>query len=234
TKRHGMSAHEWQAAGPDDKRSPCPALNSLANHGYLPRSGENITKSQLIKALKEGLNASTAVAYYLVYSGLHGIGKPCAKTFNLDDLNQHNKLEHDASLTRKDHYFGDNHTIDPELVDLLLEQNIDGKINEEALSKFHWIRLNNSKELNPTVTYGSSQKFLSGGEVSLLLNFIGANTNHEIDIEKLEVFLKSEKFPEGWRKPDKTVGIWPVVKILISALKRYDQLEKEQNEQNAS
>ncbi|CAG8672295.1 25998_t:CDS:2 [Dentiscutata erythropus] len=229
-----MSAHEWQAAGPDDKRSPCPALNSLANHGYLPRSGENITKSQLIKALKEGLNASTAVAYYLTYTSLHGIGKLCAKTFNLDDLNQHNKLEHDASLTRKDFYFGDNHTVDPELVDLLLEQNIDGKINEEALSKLHWIRLNNSKESNPTVTYDNSRKFTSGGETSLLLNFIGANTNYEIDIEKLEVFLKSEKFPEGWRKPDKTVGIWPLVKMLMSSLKRFDQLEKEQNEQNAN
>ncbi|CAG8835038.1 22518_t:CDS:2, partial [Racocetra persica] len=38
-----MSTHEWQAPGPDDKRSPCPALNTLANHGYLPRGGENIT-----------------------------------------------------------------------------------------------------------------------------------------------------------------------------------------------
>ncbi|KAA8913359.1 Chloroperoxidase [Sphaerosporella brunnea] len=32
-------AHAWQAPGPNDKRGPCPALNSLANHGYLPRNG---------------------------------------------------------------------------------------------------------------------------------------------------------------------------------------------------
>lgn len=25
----------WKAAGPDDSRSPCPMLNTLANHGYL-------------------------------------------------------------------------------------------------------------------------------------------------------------------------------------------------------
>ncbi|CAG8714289.1 12079_t:CDS:2, partial [Gigaspora rosea] len=196
-----------------------------------PRSGENITPSQLIKALKEGLNSSSFVAYYLTYSSLHLLGKLCAKTINLDDLNQHNKVEHDCSLTRKDFYFGDNHTIDPELVDLLLEQNIDGKINYEALSKLHWIRLNNLKESNPTLIYKNPQKFASAGEVALLLNFIGGNTNNEIDIEKLEVFLKSERFPEGWRKPDKVVGIWSLISILRSTLKKYDQLEKEQNEQ---
>ncbi|KAF1785265.1 Chloroperoxidase [Phytophthora cactorum] len=26
------------------RRSPCPALNALANHGYLPRNGQNIAK----------------------------------------------------------------------------------------------------------------------------------------------------------------------------------------------
>ncbi|CAG8809630.1 16274_t:CDS:2, partial [Racocetra fulgida] len=109
---------------------------------------------------------------------------------NLDDLKEPNKVEHDVSLTRKDFYLGDNNKVDSELVDLLLEQNIDGKINEEALSKLHWIRLNNSKKFYP-------------GESSLLLNFVGGNTNLEIDTEKLEVFLKNERFPEGWKKPDK-------------------------------
>ena len=31
--------HAWQAPGPNDLRGPCPGLNALANHGYLPRSG---------------------------------------------------------------------------------------------------------------------------------------------------------------------------------------------------
>ncbi|RIB25458.1 Chloroperoxidase [Gigaspora rosea] len=172
-----MSAREWQAPGPNDKRSPCPFLNTLANHGYLPRSGENISKGQ----------------------------------FNLDDLDQHNKIEHDVSLTRKDFYFGDNHTIDPELVDLLLKRNFNGKINEESFAKIHWIRYNNSKEFNPTLSYAIKQKLLSAGESVLLLNVIGGNTNLEIDIEKLDVFLKHERFPEGWRKPDKTVGMWSLL-----------------------
>ncbi|CAG8725654.1 3330_t:CDS:2, partial [Cetraspora pellucida] len=226
-----MSTHEWQAPGPDDKRSPCPALNTLANHGYLPRSGENITASQFIKALEKGLNASPLVANYLTYSALQQLGKLFDKSINLDDLNVHNKIEHDISLTRKDFYLGDNIKVDPELVDLLLEQNVDGKINEEALSKSHWIRLNNSKQFNPTLTYNN---FISAGESSLLLNFIGGNTNLEIDTERLEVFLKHERFPEGWRKPDKAVGVWPLITVVRSLLQRYDQLGKEQKEQNVS
>ena len=34
------SRYTYQAPGPDDSRSPCPALNALANHGYLPRDGK--------------------------------------------------------------------------------------------------------------------------------------------------------------------------------------------------
>ncbi|CAG8621915.1 8939_t:CDS:2, partial [Racocetra fulgida] len=149
----------------------------------------NITASQLVKGLQEGLNSSPLLANFLAI----------------------------------DFYFGDDHTIDPELVDLFLKQNIDGKINEEALSKLHWIRLNNSKEVNPTLLYNTRQKILSAGESSLLLNFIGANTNFEIDIEKLDVFLKHERFPEGWEKPNKTVGLCSIISGLRSFLKRYDQ-----------
>ncbi|CAG8579946.1 19245_t:CDS:2 [Gigaspora margarita] len=194
-----MSAHVWQGPGTHDKRSPCPALNALANYGYL--------KIISIKPL-----------YFL----LDLVAEKISQRVNLQEC------EHDASLTRKDFYFGDNHTVNPELVDLLLKQNIDGKIKEESLSKLHWIRLNNSKEVNPTLLYNFQQKFLSAGESSLLLNFIGANTNLEIEIEKLEVFLKHERFPEGWRKPNKVVGIWPIINSLCLFLKRYDQLEKEQ------
>lgn len=229
-----MSTHEWQAPGPDDKRSPCPALNALANHGYLPRSGENITPSMLVKALQEGLNASYVAANYLTYSSLQLLGKLCAKTINLDDLNQHNKVEHDCSLTRKDFYFGDNHTIDPELIDLLLNQNIDGKMNQESFAKIHWIRVNNSKEFNPTLSYTAERKMQSAGEPILILKIIGANTNHEIDVENLEILLKHERFPEGWRKADKTVGVWAIISGMRSIQKRYDQLEKEQNKQKAN
>jgi hypothetical protein len=41
------SQYRYQAPGPNDSRSPCPALNALANHGYLPRSGKDISPDVL-------------------------------------------------------------------------------------------------------------------------------------------------------------------------------------------
>jgi hypothetical protein len=35
---------------PGAVRSPCPGLNSMANHGFLPRDGRNISIPVLVKA----------------------------------------------------------------------------------------------------------------------------------------------------------------------------------------
>lgn len=41
--------YTFQAPGSDDSRGPCPALNLLANYGYLPRNGY-VTLDQIIEA----------------------------------------------------------------------------------------------------------------------------------------------------------------------------------------
>ncbi len=46
------SQYRYQAPGPNDSRSPCPALNALANHGYLPRDGKDITPEVLQRAVQ--------------------------------------------------------------------------------------------------------------------------------------------------------------------------------------
>lgn len=40
----------------DASRGPCPALNALANHGFLPRIGKGITEENLIQAFQVGTN----------------------------------------------------------------------------------------------------------------------------------------------------------------------------------
>lgn len=42
---------EYRAPTPTDLRSPCPVINSLANHGYIARSGRNIRASDLRAAM---------------------------------------------------------------------------------------------------------------------------------------------------------------------------------------
>lgn len=45
--------HAWKAPSETDQRGPCPGLNSLANHGYLPHNGIG-TLDQFIDATMRG------------------------------------------------------------------------------------------------------------------------------------------------------------------------------------
>jgi hypothetical protein len=77
-----FSQHPWIAPGPNDVRGPCPGLNtyvqfphrflnlylihapvplpsSLANHGFLPRDGRNLTVSNVLKAGSGSLFSSS-------------------------------------------------------------------------------------------------------------------------------------------------------------------------------
>jgi hypothetical protein len=78
--------HTFIPAGRLDKRSPCPALNALANHGHLcvyfssnigpypqwmnrPRRGTQITFTQLLRAIKTVYNLSLPLALLLTLVG---------------------------------------------------------------------------------------------------------------------------------------------------------------------
>jgi hypothetical protein len=43
-----------------DIRSPCPGLNSLANHGYLPRDGKNIHATDIVTAMDKYLGIAVS------------------------------------------------------------------------------------------------------------------------------------------------------------------------------
>ncbi|KEP51126.1 chloroperoxidase [Rhizoctonia solani 123E] len=101
--------HEFRPPGPNDKRGPCPGLNAMANHGYISRTGittfvESTLASNKVYGLgldAGGLFSLLSVAYggsltNLVFS----IGGDPAPGLS----GTHNKMEGDASCTRKDAY----------------------------------------------------------------------------------------------------------------------------------
>lgn len=45
-----LPSYEYQRPLATDERGPCPGLNTLANHGYINRSGRNIAYDALIDA----------------------------------------------------------------------------------------------------------------------------------------------------------------------------------------
>lgn len=44
-----MDGHEFVPPGPSDQRSPCPFINTLANHGFIPHSGKDVPVLDLPK-----------------------------------------------------------------------------------------------------------------------------------------------------------------------------------------
>lgn len=49
-----------------DRRSPCPVVNALANHGYIPRDGRNVRSTELYAAMAE-LGVSWTVRSFLTW-----------------------------------------------------------------------------------------------------------------------------------------------------------------------
>lgn len=111
--------------GPGDVRSPCPALNSLANHGLIPHNGKGLTIPILIDGLEKGLNVGADVAITIGGAGILSVrGHPTATSFDLNDLNAHNfPIEHDASLSRGDFHVqnGDNFSFNQTIFDQVLK-----------------------------------------------------------------------------------------------------------------
>ncbi|RXW13318.1 heme-thiolate peroxidase [Candolleomyces aberdarensis] len=53
--------HPWRPLRSGDIRGPCPGLNNLASHGYLPRDGV-ASPSDIVKAVQEGFNMNNTAA----------------------------------------------------------------------------------------------------------------------------------------------------------------------------
>jgi hypothetical protein len=63
-KKFPEAAYPYQDPKPTDQRGACPGLNTLANHGYIPRSGI-VTVAQTIKASADVFNMGADLAAFL-------------------------------------------------------------------------------------------------------------------------------------------------------------------------
>lgn len=73
-------------------------LSTLANHGFLPHSGKDIDLDTFQNALFDALHMNKTLGKILFKTAIFTNPKPNATTFSLNDLGNHNVLEHYASL----------------------------------------------------------------------------------------------------------------------------------------
>ena len=67
------SQYLYESPKPTDSRSPCPALNVLANHGYIPRDGKNVSLDLLQSVLQvSGVFSNISIKKSLRFTGKNG------------------------------------------------------------------------------------------------------------------------------------------------------------------
>ncbi|KAJ6539633.1 Chloroperoxidase [Mycena capillaripes] len=134
------AAHPFIAPGPSDQRGPCPAMNTLANHGYIPRNGiasfEEIVLAQ-VEAFNLEFNTAANIAAIAMLSrgnsfintlsigGVSPLVPPLPGKIDgltVGGIAKHGRFEGDASMTRADAFIGDNRDFQDVLYDLDLLQ----------------------------------------------------------------------------------------------------------------
>jgi len=193
----------WTAPGPGDVRSPCPGLNSLANHGFIHHNGKDMNIPHLLQGLAEGLNIGPDFTVLIGAAGLLSAPYPLAGSFDLNMLDQHNfPIEHDGSLSRGDAYFGDNHSFNATIFNSFLS-NFHGAATTTipSSSAAHWARINDSLTHNPTTVYGLREFVLSSGETGLYVQTMSSPSLNAAPLKYVDTFFREERLPyaEGWR-----------------------------------
>ncbi|KAF9443253.1 aromatic peroxygenase precursor [Macrolepiota fuliginosa MF-IS2] len=214
------AAHPWKAPGPDDIRGPCPGLNTLANHGYLPRSGI-VSPAEIISGLQECYNMENKFASFITYAAhlvdgnivtdLLSIGPTTPKTgptppapATAGGLNSHQLFEGDASMTRADAFWGDNHSFNQTLFDELssfMDKYGNGRYTWDVAKEFRYQRILDSMTANPTFSFIMPRYFTAYAEATFPINLFvdGRMTvNRSLSKEDTLGFFKANQFPDDW------------------------------------
>jgi hypothetical protein len=194
-----------------DVRSPCPGLNSLANHDICPRSGKGYTVPILTKCLKEGLNVGADFALVVGTTGIGSNPNPLTLKFDLDQLDRHNIfIEHDASLSRQDTALGDNHSFNKTIWDTVLNYYAGQSTTSiPVAAKAKYNRVTTEASRDPKFFYGPVQFVLSYGETALYLSTMGDPITGVAPIEYVRALFEEERLPyaEGWKPTTQTTTL---------------------------
>jgi hypothetical protein len=189
------------------------ALVNKTNHTPRPKNGRNITTPMFVSALTDVYNVDPSFAERLAKQGLDGVPHAEAgpSALNLADLDKHNAIEHDASLTRLDDKQGDNHSVQPKLVAALLADSSTPFLTIESLAKSRARREKESQASgSPSLSVFLST--LAHGEAALLLQVLGhlgpgKEGEYLVPKAAAQTWLQDEQLPAGWKRPPYVISL---------------------------
>ena len=161
-------------------------LNTLANHGFLPHSGKGITERNIKDALFDALHIDETRSSKLFDFAITTNPDENAATFDLNHLGRHNILEHDASLSRVDHYFGDQLKFNQSIFDQTKSFFIGDKVDIEMAAKARIARIRDSQANNPEYKLSELGKAFSFGESIAYIIVLGDLETATVEKERVE------------------------------------------------
>ncbi|KAL4930753.1 peroxidase family protein [Aspergillus undulatus] len=190
-------------------------MNTLANHGYLPHDGRNLTRPVVVNALNSALHFNTSLGSLMFDMAIVANPEEGADYFTLDHLNRHNVLEHDASLSRADAYFGSNHIFNSTIFAQTQHFWTDPTLTAAMLANSKIARQVTSKAFNPNYTFTASTENFSLGEVAAPIIVFGDMQEGTVERDWVEYFFLNERLPIelGWQRKSQEVTLTDIISV---------------------
>jgi hypothetical protein len=227
--------HPYIAPGPMDMRGPCPALNTLANHGYLPRNGI-VTPEQVVTATTQGFNLGHKFAKFLVSFATLARGNPEMGLLSIGGespmvtqsssfidgiipggIAKHGRFEGDLSISRNDFHLGNHINFQQNIFDMLLSHvsqygDFDVSANRtilniDVMSKFKSDQYLMYQAYNPSFTLDISRQLTVFSEVSLVLNAFANGTTNQTSMDGLTTIFRDQMFPENFYRSSRPLEL---------------------------
>ncbi|KAF7556331.1 heme-thiolate peroxidase [Cylindrodendrum hubeiense] len=199
---HALPEGTWAAPKEGEVRSPCPMLNVLANHGFLPRDGKNISKTIARAAFKDGLNLDPDFSDIMFDPAVLTNPYPNQTTFDLDHLNRHNLLEHDGSLSRADAYWDDSQVFNTTVYEETLTYFQTDTVDVKSAAAARMGRVLSSSRTNPEYYLNATAESISFGETGAYILALGDFETGTVPLERVRMMFEEERLPTelGWSK----------------------------------
>ncbi|KAF8320348.1 Cloroperoxidase [Clavulina sp. PMI_390] len=219
---HVVAGHEYQAPGSGAARSPCPFLNTMANHGYINRSGRYVTLWSVTKAMMDCYNFSFPLALFVASAGIYTSAAVGFNPlwFSLDQLKWHGPIsvEHDASLSRLDHAEGDAFNPNPDLIEKMITfaKASNGSACPDGLSPENFADYRVFRESTYPVKDlpGGIGTALRCGEVGLIMGALGRGDyevlGRRINPNWIRSFFGQARLPDDWVRQERPVSLQQV------------------------
>ncbi|KAJ7477533.1 Chloroperoxidase [Mycena latifolia] len=249
TKRIPDADHPFIAPGPDDMRGPCPAMNTLANHGYISRNGIT-TFEEIILSTAEAFNLNRDMSSNMAAINILTRGNPFVNKISIGGVSpfvpplpgqidgpetqgiaKHGRVEGDASMTRSDVHIGDNRNFNQTLWDMDLEQlakfgddGPDGPatvFNLQTLIEMGRQSLESDQVLDPEFAIPLRRLSLVFGAESLIMSVFANGTTKQATKRIITSFFMNQTFPENWFRAAVPVLGSPIPGEIAAALPQW-------------